>query len=317
MSPTHTQDPPLSPPPPALAAHLEWSSVALKVIWPPGESRCTPRTFQLGEQSDGRTPVERRQNWTSRSVCSVGATQAWYRSEQDETEEVRVTATWSQQPLYKFIYFFLIHFILANVLLRLHRRNPGTHKGTFFKNKGNLLRTVQEPEQHFKRRGNLLRDPKPFSNIYQHLEPIQELRNPFRHLGTFTATLKPGKEPRNLQVLWNLPEYITFSGTQHFEEPRILFGYSGTFSGTTMFFSITGNVLFWFLLLIIILPFPKAAPFAKLMNSVPASESRETLRLREEKEPSVTLEFFHPCWCSQSLTMLGTEEARDLGMSQS
>lgn len=87
MSPTHTQPPP-SPEAAALVltAHLEWSWLALKLNVFPGFICLMSRTFHPSEQSEGRIPVERTQNWTSRSDWRVGATQAWYRSNQRQRE---------------------------------------------------------------------------------------------------------------------------------------------------------------------------------------------------------------------------------------
>lgn len=88
MSPTHTQPPP-APDPAALGltAHLEWSWLALKVNVCPGWMSVMSRTFQPSEQSEGRMPVERTQNWTRRSDWRLGATQEWYRSDEAERED--------------------------------------------------------------------------------------------------------------------------------------------------------------------------------------------------------------------------------------
>lgn len=211
MSPTHTQAPPLSPrPPPALTAHLEWSSVALKVTRPPGDSRFTSRTFHLEEQSDRRTPVERRQNCTSRSVCSVGATQPWYRSEPDSTGEVRVTSTWSEQQSADKMVFICFKWI---VLVMLQKRNPGTYWGT----QGPIKETFQKQEDLCPPKlQDLFKGTKAtvsgtwdssvflqiwnlFQKLFQILLSSQnQSRNLLRNLGTFVATLDPVKEPRKL-----------------------------------------------------------------------------------------------------------------------
>lgn len=188
MSPTHTQAPPLSPPPPTLTAHLEWSSMALKVIWPPGESCSTFKTFQLEVQSDPRTPVERRQNCTSRSVCSVGATQAWYRSEQNNN--LFTTWFWSISEL---VYWY---YRRGNV--------SGTNQANLFKNK----KTFKDLQDLFRNQGSIFRNMR-FHHIPTNLESFQDTyKNLLRNLGASGATLEPVKEPRKLS------EHTICSGPQ-------------------------------------------------------------------------------------------------------
>lgn len=89
MSPTHTQPPP-APVSLGLTAHLEWSWLVLKENVCPGLRSLMFRTFQSSEQSEERMPVERIQNWTKRSDWRVGATHAWYRSDEGDTRWMRV-----------------------------------------------------------------------------------------------------------------------------------------------------------------------------------------------------------------------------------
>lgn len=88
MSPTHTQPPP-GPEPASLVltAHLEWSRLALNSNVFPGFICVTSRTFHPSEQSEGRTPEERTQNWTRRSDWRAGATHPWYRSNEGQMED--------------------------------------------------------------------------------------------------------------------------------------------------------------------------------------------------------------------------------------